>query len=99
MRNSDKKVIKTTVKSSIKKLLSEAKKAARAGKNDRSRKYVKMAMALVKKHKVRLDNEQKTSFCRKCFVWWVPKKTLKLVFDKRHNTIRVKCSCGYSRRL
>jgi len=59
-----------------------------------------MVMALVKKHKVRLTKEQKTRFCRKCFVWWEPGSTVKLAFDSRNNLIRAEClKCGHARRL
>jgi ribonuclease P protein subunit RPR2 len=100
MRNDRKKLIKSSVRQSIAKLMDEAGAAWKSGKNERSQRYAKMAMDLVKKHKVRLTDEQKRKFCRKCFAWWVPGDTVKLVFDKRHNVIRMKCArCGYARRL
>jgi len=100
MVDSRKKLIKSSVRQSIAELLSEANLAWNAGKKERSQRYAKMSMDLVKKHKVRLTDEQKRMFCRKCFSWWVPGDTVKLIFDKRHNVIRMKCAkCGYTRRL
>jgi len=59
-----------------------------------------MVMALVKKHKVRLTDDQKRRFCRKCNSWWVPAKTVKLIFDQRHHFIKMRCAkCEYTRRL
>ena len=95
----DKKLIKSSVKASIIKLLSEAQNAARAGNKERSRKYVKMVMDLVKKNKVPLTAQQKTVFCRKCHVLWVLKETLNLVYDNKHNLIRAVCICGHVRKI
>lgn len=95
-----KKLIKSSVRQSIAKLMDEAEGAWAAGKPARARRYAEMAMDLVRKHKVRLTEEQKRRFCRKCFSWWVPGDTVKLIFDKRHNVIRMKCAkCRYARRL
>jgi ribonuclease P protein subunit RPR2 len=100
MNDGRKKLIKSSVKQSISQLLSEAEAAWKAGRKERAERYAKMVMDLVKKHKVRLTEDQKRKFCRKCFRWWVPGDTLKLIFDKRHNVIRMKCGrCGYTRRL
>ena len=95
-----KKLIKSSVRQSIAKLMGEAEAARAAGRPERARRYAKMIMDLVRKHKVRLTEEQTRGFCRKCFTWWVPGDTVKLAFDKRHNVIRMKCAkCGYTRRL
>ncbi len=95
-----KKLIKSSVRQSIAKLMDEAQDAWAAGRPERARRYAQMSMDLVRKHKVRLSEDQKRMFCRKCFTWWVPGDTVKLAFDKRHNVIRMKCAnCGYTRRL
>ena len=95
-----KKLIKSSVRQSIAKLMGEAGGAWAAGKPERAKRYAEMAMGLVRKHKVRLTEEQKRRFCRKCFAWWVPGDTVKLAFDKRHSVIRMTCAkCGYTRRL
>jgi ribonuclease P protein subunit RPR2 len=100
MSKSPKGLIKSSVRESIVQLMGEAEKAWDEGKPKRSERYVEMVMALVKKHKVRLTDEQKRRFCRKCNSWWVPQKSMKLVFDQRHHVIRMICSrCGYTRRL
>lgn len=113
MAKGQKKLIKSSVRQSIAQLLEEAEKAyssaSRAKKTGnkkletenrkRSTRYLQMVMDLVKKHKVRLTKDQKNKFCRKCLVWWVPNKTLKLIYDQKHHVIRLKCQCGYTRRL
>jgi|GEM_PF-2201331 len=99
MSKKPKKIIKSSVRDSIKKLISEATKAFRAGKKDRSKRYVEMAMELVKKHKTRVPAELRNSFCRKCHLVWLPGKTVKISFDKKANCLRVKCTCGHSKRL
>jgi ribonuclease P protein subunit RPR2 len=94
-----KKVIKASVRSSIDKLLALAKKSYDAGKKERSRRYVRMSMDLLKKHKVKLPKELKNSFCRKCLSVWIPGKTVTVYFDRKSDCLRVRCMCGYSKRL
>jgi len=99
MSKKPKKIIKSSVRDSIKKLVSEAAAAFRSGKKDRSKRYVEMAMELVKKHKTKLPAELRNSFCRKCAVVWIPGKTVTLSFDKKNNCLRARCVCGHSKRL
>jgi len=94
-----KKVIKSSVRSSIEKLLDQARAAYGSGKKDRSKRYVGMALDLLKKHKVRLPKELKNSFCRKCCLIWIPGETVRVSYDKHHHHLRVTCACGYTRRL
>jgi ribonuclease P protein subunit RPR2 len=94
-----KKVIKSTVRSSIEKLLGEARKSYEAGRKDRSARYVTMARDLLKKNKIKLPKEVKNSFCRKCGVVWIPGKTVTVYYDRKISCLRVRCQCGYSKRL
>jgi len=99
MAKGQKKLIKSSVRSSIAHLIEQAESAWKRNQPERSKRYVGMAMDLVKKHKVRLSKEQRNKFCRKCHVWWVAGETLKLVYDQKHHLIRLKCQCGHSKRL
>lgn len=94
-----KKLIKSSAKQSVAELLKQAEKAWKQKKYPRSKRYVKMLMDLVKKHKVKLTKDQKNSFCRKCLRWWEIPSTLVLLFDKKHNCLKLKCKCGHTRRL
>ena len=99
MPKGQKKLIKSSVRDSIAHLLEEASSAWKKKNVERSRRYVKMIVDLIKKHKIRLNPDQKNKFCKKCNTWWVPGKTMKLIYDQKHHAIRVKCQCGYSKRL
>ncbi len=99
MANVGKKIIKQSAKASVKKLLDEARKAYAKGQKERSKKYVKMAHDLIKKNKIKLPEELRNSYCRKCFSLWVPGKTIKVTFDSRHNCLRITCKCGYTKRV
>jgi ribonuclease P protein subunit RPR2 len=99
MPKGQKKLIKSSVKSSIARLISEAEAAWKKKQHERSRRYVKMIIDLVKKHKVRLQKDQKNKFCKKCHAWWIPGKTMKLIYDQKHHLIRIRCQCGYTKRL
>jgi RNase P subunit RPR2 len=99
MDNRRKKVIKSSVRSSVAKLIAQAQKAYRAGKKAQSARYVKMALDLIKKHKIRLPEELKNSFCKKCHLIWIPAETVKVAYDRKHHCLRITCKCGYSKRI
>jgi RNase P subunit RPR2 len=94
-----KNLIKSSVRSSIEKLLSQARKAFSDGKEERSRRYVQMAFDLLKKHKTKLPRELNNSFCRKCHLIWIPGKTVTVTYDRKSDCLRVRCRCGHSKRL
>ncbi len=94
-----KNIIKTSVRSSIERLLEQARKAYLAGNEERSRRYVRMAFDLLKKNKVKLPKEMRNSFCRKCMLIWIPGKTVTVSFDRKNACLRVRCRCGHSKRL
>jgi RNase P subunit RPR2 len=78
-------------------LLKEAKSCAEANPS-RSKSYCKLAFSLVKRNRSRLENEQKVAFCRSCFLYWTPGKTVKVVFDKHNKRVVYSCSeCGSQR--
>jgi RNase P subunit RPR2 len=99
MDSKRKKVIKSSVKESVKKLVEQAQKAFREGKEERSRRYIEMALDLIKKHKAKLPPELRNSFCRKCHLVWIPKKTVTVSFDSKTHCLRVKCKCGHTKRI
>lgn len=94
-----KKIIKESVRSSIGSLLGRARSAYESGRAALSRRYVSMAFELLKKHKTKLPSELRNSFCRKCGTIWVPGSTVRVSYDSRHRCLRVRCRCGYSKRL
>jgi ribonuclease P protein subunit RPR2 len=94
-----KAIIKSSVRSSIEKLIGHARKAYNSGKAERSKRYIQMVFDLLKKHKVKLPEELKNSFCRKCYLVWIPEKTVTAAYDRKNNCLRIKCKCGFSKRL
>ncbi len=99
MKYSQKKFIKSITADSISILLKEAEENF-SKHPERALRYVKMVWALVKKHKVRLKHEQKIKFCKKCFILWIPHKTVTINFDKCHNMFEFVCiSCDYKKRF
>ena len=66
---------------------------------DRTKRYIQMIWDLVKKHKLRLTKEQKKKFCRKCLTFFIPDKTVIVIFNKANSSFYFKCKeCGYTRR-
>jgi RNase P subunit RPR2 len=99
MQSSRKSLIKSSVRSSIAKLLAQARSAYSGGKTARSKRYVRMAFDLLRKHKVGLPNELRNSFCRKCFTVWAPGKTATVYFDRKNDCLRIRCMCKFTKRL
>jgi len=99
MQSSRKSIIKSSVRSSIARLLEQARKAASGAKPERSKRYVDMAFDLLKKNKVKLPKELRNSFCRKCHLVWIPGQTMTAYYDRKTDCLRVRCSCGFSKRL
>ncbi len=67
---------------------------------ERAGRYAQLAFAIVRKNKVRLSKEQKLSFCRKCFSFWRPGKSVSVSFDGRNKRVIYACmECGYERRI
>ncbi len=99
MRHKEKNTVKKISEERIALLLSEAR-AAFAKNPERAQRYAKLAFAIVRKNKIRLTNEQKLSFCRKCFSFWVPAKSVSVSFDRKNKRIIYKCSsCNYERKI
>ncbi|NYZ73514.1 hypothetical protein H0O00_00050 [Candidatus Micrarchaeota archaeon] len=99
MDSKRKAIIKSSVRSSIEKLISQARKAYTSDNPERSKRYIRMAFDLLKKHKTKLPEELRNSFCRKCHLVWIPDKTATVSYDRRNNCLRVRCICGFSKRL
>ncbi len=94
-----KKLIKSSSVLSIAKLVEQAREAFDDNKPDRSSRYITMAFDLIKKNKVNIPKELRNSFCRKCHVVWVPGKTVSAYYDTKDECLRLKCSCGYTKRI
>jgi RNase P subunit RPR2 len=113
MAKGSKKLIKASVRDSIKELLLQAesahKKANLAHKSGNRKqetenrkqetRYLEMVIDLVKKHKIRLTKDQKNMFCKKCFTWFEQGKNVKLIYDQKHHLIRIVCQCGAKRTI
>lgn len=99
MHSKRKSIIKSSVRSSIEKLLGQARANYSATDPGRSKRYVRMAFELLKKHKAKLPKELRNSFCRKCFLVWIPGKSATVSFDRKNLCLRIRCACGHSKRL
>jgi RNase P subunit RPR2 len=83
----------------MERLLAESRTAHDSGREERSRRYVRMVLDLLKKHKARLPKELKNSFCRKCCRLWIPGETATVYYDKKNACLRVRCACGNTKRI
>ncbi len=99
MDNRQKKIIKSSTGLSIRKLVDQARHFHTNGQAERSKRYIKMTMDLLKKNKVKLPIDLKNSFCKKCFVIWIPGQTVIIAYDKKNDCLRLSCKCGNSKRI
>ncbi len=99
MDNRRKKIIKSSVRTSIKRLIAQARAAHKKKDTRSSKKYVKMAVDLIKKHKTGLPEELKNSFCKKCHLVWIPTKTVTVIYDKKNDCLRLCSKCGFKKRI
>lgn len=99
MRPKEKNQVKKISEERVAILLSEAQKVFPKNPG-RARRYSKLAFLIVRKNKVRLSKEQKLSFCRKCFAFWRPGKSVSVRLEKANKLVVYKCaSCGYARKI
>lgn len=93
-----KKFIKRASAEAVEILLDQAEQAF-ASHPQRSRRYVQMAFALIKKNRIRLPREMRLRFCKKCLRYWMPDKTVTITFEPRRNGMLFTCACGAKRRV
>ncbi len=94
-----KRMIKDTSKDAIAILLAQAEENA-VSHPARTKRYIEMLWALLKKYKIRLTKDQKKKFCRKCLTFFVIDENAKAIFDAKHSSFYLKCGkCGNKRRI
>ncbi|MBU0586271.1 hypothetical protein KJ780_02060 [Candidatus Micrarchaeota archaeon] len=99
MRPREKNKVKKISEERIEILLEEAEKTFKKNP-ERAKRYCRLVFALVKKNKNRLTRGQKFSFCRKCFSFWKPGTSVKVIFDSRNHRLIYRClKCGNERAI
>ncbi|MDD5337723.1 MAG: ribonuclease P [Candidatus ainarchaeum sp.] len=99
MRPREKNLVKAISQERIAILLDEAG-ACFAKNPKRAKRFCELAFLIVKKNKVRLSAEQKLSFCRKCFSFWRPGRSVSVSFDRVNKRVVYRClDCGSERRI
>jgi len=100
MEHRRKKIIKGSVRETVKRLIDEAQKEYRNGNRERSKRHVQMALYHIKKHKVHVPDEYRNTYCKQCKIVWIPGETARVYFDRKCSCLRIECrKCGYSKRL
>lgn len=99
MRPKEKNLVRKISEERIGILLDEAQKIFPQNP-ERAARYCRLAFAIVRKNKARLTKPQKLSFCRKCFSFWRPGKSVSVSFDRKNKRVIYKCEkCGYGRKM
>ena len=65
---------------------------------ERTRRYIKIARALAMRHRMRLPERFKRTFCKRCYTYWKPGYNVKVKIEKDKKTISYSCECGYVKR-
>lgn len=66
--------------------------------NDLSTSSIKTAVAISKRHKIRITSKFKRSFCKKCFTVFIPGKTVRIRIGKGKVTFTC-LKCGHIKRI
>ena len=75
-------------------LLDEAEASLKKGNKEKSRRYVSIAKAISTKNKVPLGRLKK-NFCKKCGIYFIPGKTLRVRTQKKDKRVVYTClECG-----
>jgi ribonuclease P protein subunit RPR2 len=76
-------------------LFRQAEEAAKKGDFDRAKRYVSLARTIAMKVQLAMPKEFKRRFCKKCQVYWIPSKTVRVRTHKTAKRIVFTClSCG-----
>ena len=88
--------IKALAEKRISRLFSLAKDAMENNEPHLAQRYVELAGKISKKYNVRIPN--KREYCRKCYSYWIPGKTVKVTHDKKNKRVVYTCKqCGARR--
>ena len=75
-------------------LFHQAHGAAKAGDVERSKKYIRLAKAIGMKSQFPIPRTLKRKFCKKCFSFFIPSKTVR-VRTQKNNYVTYACLiCG-----
>ena len=95
--NNRKRIKKTIAKERITKLLFLAKKSF-SSNPVLSKRYCNLIEKLRKSVNLRLSKEQKVQYCKKCYTYWIPGKTVKVRINHANKRVIYEClTCGYKR--
>jgi len=82
----------TIARERIERLQSMARDAAREGRDERAREYVRRARRIAERHRLRLPREFSHSICRSCDAFLVPGTNARVRTQSGH--VVVTCACG-----
>ena len=93
----DKNKVEIVVNERIEQLFEEAQKNLKIHP-ERTRRYLKIARALAMRHRMRLPERFKRTFCKRCYIYWKPGYNVKVRIEKDKKTVSYSCECGYVKR-
>ncbi|MDD5181617.1 MAG: hypothetical protein PHC66_00395 [Candidatus Nanoarchaeia archaeon] len=80
-------------------LFRQAEQAMEKGEKSLAKKYVGLALRIGMKFQLSMPREWKRRYCKKCGVFWVPGKTVRVRSKKKEKHIVFTClDCGAIRR-
>ena len=87
------------IKDLIKERMIELTNIALKTKNEKlAKRYIDIVIHYKNKNKVKIPNEIKNSFCKKCHIPWIPGKTVKIRKMKGY-ILYICLKCGYKKRI
>lgn len=67
---------------------------------ERSKRYIFLVMKFVQRYKIKLSKDQKKKFCRACYSYWIPDKSVTITYNPKIKMEEYTClSCNKIRRF
>ncbi|MEM3363916.1 MAG: ribonuclease P [Candidatus Micrarchaeia archaeon] len=80
-------------------LLQLAKKMLGQGRDDVAKRYCSLARKIQLRYRVRLPRKGRLEYCKKCFIPWVPGKSVRVRLDSNRRCVEYACVCGHKKRI
>ena len=92
--------MKKLIQERMRELINLAIKEWKMGNIDLARRYIYIIKKYSEKNKIRIPNDVKSKFCKKCFTPWIPGETVRIRLSRRGKYLIYAClNCGYKKRI
>jgi len=80
-------------------LLRLAKKMLKEGREDVAKRYCSLARKIQLRYRVKPSRKGRLEYCKKCFIPWIPGKSVRIVLNSNRRCVEYICACGHVKRI